>query len=190
MKKLYYLFCLVAISLSACEFNTTEPGPRGPQGLPGEDGLDGLDGEEAYVFEYQDIDFTSPEFQLYLELPSDFTMLETDKMLIYFLWDYLEDTDQDVWRLLPQTVYTDFGPLTYNYDFTTTEASVFLEGYFDSGFTLQDLNADYTDGWIARVVVIPAQYGNRTTGVDYNNYEEVISHFGINPEPVVVKKAE
>ena len=151
------------------------PGPVGPQGPPGLDGLDGLngkDGEEAYTFEFQTT-FSSPEFSTIFEFPSDFTVLDSDVILVYALWG--SENDLDIWRLLPQTVLTDDGTLIYNSDFTTSDVSVFLESDFD----LNILGPNFTDDWIMRVVVIPAQFQNGRVANDYSNFYQVLENHGI-----------
>lgn len=173
MKKIIY--SLLAIGLfTQCINNEGPIGPPGPAGFDGLDGLDGMDGQEAYVFEYN-VSFTAPEYSAFLNLPNTFTMLETDVMLIYFLWEVGED-GTEVWRQLPQTLYLTEGILAYNYDFTQVDASIFLDGTvnFDA------LTAAYTDDWIARVVVVPGQFGGRTS-LDYSDYDQVKEVFDLPP---------
>lgn len=172
MKKLYHTIGLVLISLLiSCE------GPQGRQGIPGADGLDGLDGldgEEAYVFEYI-FSFTSPEYSALLELPTDFEMLDSDVMLVYLLWEITDD-NTEIWRALPQTLYLESGILSYNYDFTRFDAQVFMDGTVN----LDGLGADFTDNWIARLVVVPSQFGGRTT-LDYSNYDQMNEFYDFPP---------
>ncbi|MEO1254127.1 MAG: hypothetical protein AAFY41_04445, partial [Bacteroidota bacterium] len=139
MKRLVIPF-LIAFSIFACE---------GPSGPPGPAGLEGLPGEESFVFEYE-FSFTAPDYSTLLELPSDFNMLESDVMLVYFLWEVTEE-NIEVWRAIPQTLYLTDGILEYNFDWTRFDASVFLDGTIN----LDMLGADFTDNWIARVVVVP-----------------------------------
>ena len=154
-------------------------GPPGPQGLDGFDGRDGLDGEEAYVFEFVEVNFIAPDYSALLSLPNNFTALETDMVLVDLLWG--DDNGEDIWRLLPQTLITDFGLLQYNFDFTRFDAVAFL----DADFPLSQLGADFTDNWVARVVVVPGQWGGRVD-VDHSNYEEVIKYYGIESTPTQV----
>ncbi|WP_370087480.1 hypothetical protein [Ekhidna sp.] len=160
------IFCL--IGLSGCYFGD---GPRGPRGYDGRDGIDGANGEESYVFEYE-FSFTAPDYSQLLLLPDDFTMFDSDAMLVYFLWEVTED-DIEVWRALPQTLYFEDGALSYNYDYTKLDARVFLDGTVN----LDGLGAAYTDNWIARVVVVPAQFSGR---IDYSDYEAVKAYFNLS----------
>ncbi len=168
MKRLHILLVLIGIGFSGCYFGD---GPRGPRGYDGRDGIDGVNGEESYVFEYE-FSFTSPDYRQLLLLPDDFTMLDSDVMLVYFLWEVTEN-ETEVWRALPQTLYFEDGILEYNYDFTKFDASVFLGGTVN----LDGLGATWTDNWIARVVVVPAQFGGR---IDYSDYEAVKEYFNLS----------
>lgn len=177
MKKLYILTLVLGSVLSGCIRSDNIPGPTGP---PGRDGLDGLDGEEGYVFEYE-FSFTAPDYSVLLNLPDDFTMLESDVMLVYFLWA-IED-GVEIWRALPQTLYTTEGILEYNFDFTRFDASVFLDGTVN----LDLLGADYTDNWIARIVVVPAQFEGGRTSIDYSDYNQVRDYFNLSPSKLATR---
>lgn len=172
MKGLYTLLIFSSIALSGCYFGD---GPRGPRGYDGRDGIDGVDGEESYVFEYE-FSFTAPDYSQLLLLPNDFAMLDSDVMLVYFLWG-VED-GVEIWRALPQTLYFTDGLLEYNYDFTKFDARVFLDGTVN----LDGLGADLTDNWIARVVVVPAQFHGR---IDYSDYNAVKEFFDLSDSKLV-----
>lgn len=167
MKRLLTIF-LLALGVSSCYY---EPAPIV---YYGEDGIDGVDGEESFVFEYE-LSFTAPDYQVLLTLPDDFNMLDSDVMLVFFLWEVAED-GTEIWRSLPQTLYFQDGILAYNYDFTKFDVNVFLDG----SVNLDLLGANWTDNWIARVVVVPAQYANARGGIDYANYDEVKAFFNLS----------
>jgi len=137
-------------------------GPQGPAGAPGEIG---------YVFEYSDIDFNAPDFEVLLPFPADFQVLNTDAVLVYLLWDVIDvdGVDTDVWRLVPQTLLTDLGILQYNYDYTVLDTRLFLDAEFDL-LNLDDLD---TQDWIARVVVLPASFLEGGRMEKSPTYEEV-----------------
>lgn len=176
MKKIYLLILLAGSALFGCQ----EPIP-GPPGIPGRDGIDGLDGEEGYVFEYE-FSFTAPDYSVLLNLPGDFQMLDSDVMLIYLLWEVTED-GLEIWRAMPQTLYFSDGVLAYNYDFTKYDASVFLDGTVN----LDGLGAAYTDNWIARIVIVPAQFGSGRTAIDYSDYDAVKAFFDLSPSKLATK---
>lgn len=169
MKNLYLLLLSVVV-LFSCE---NAPGPQGIPGRDGYNGLDGVNGEESFVFDYE-LSFTAPAYDVLLELPSDFNMLDSDVMLIYFLWKV--DNGVEIWRSLPQTLFFQEGILQYNFDFTKFDATVFLDGTIN----LDILGAEYTDNWIARVVVVPGQFGGRTD-IDYSDYNQVKELFDLSP---------
>ncbi|RUA30591.1 MAG: collagen-like protein [Bacteroidetes bacterium] len=190
MKNLFnFLLVISIVFLGSCTFNGQDgaPGPRGPQGPQGPAGQDGMDGQEAFVFEYADLTFSAANgYSQLLEFPGDFQMLESDKVLVYFLYDYIEADDLDVWRALPQTEFTDFGTLVYNYDFTIFDVNLFLDANFD----LNLLGASYTDNWIARVVVVPGQFTNGRTEapVDYSDYNAVMEYYNLSDQNIIKLK--
>ncbi|MCV9385857.1 hypothetical protein [Reichenbachiella ulvae] len=168
MNKLSILSLLSAMILFSCQ------GPPGPTGRPGQDGLDGVNGEEGYTFEYI-LDFEGPDYAALLDLPVDFVMYDSDVMLVYLLWE-VEQDGTEIWRALPQTLYFQDGMLSYNYDFTKYNASIFLDGTV----ALNTLHSDWTHDWIARVVVVPAQFVNARTTIDFNNYNEVKEYLNLS----------
>lgn len=137
---------------------------------------DGIDYDTiSEVFEYTNVDFNSANgFGVYLDYP--YTIYNSDMVLVYHLYDNVNG--QDVWRLMPQTYYFNGGgELDYNFDFTTTEAFVFLDANFD----MNTLDASWTQNQIFRVVVVPANFGNRmATSLDYNDYNAVIKYYNID----------
>lgn len=180
MKKLYNYFQigLICSLLAACTIHSSGDGQVGPQGPRGADGQKGEPGEEAFVFEFENITFNlGNDYTQFLQFPSDFEMFPTDQVLVYFLWDYLPDEDVDVWRILPQTLFTVDGTLVYNYDHTTTDVKLFM----DANFNMNILGADYTDDWTVRAVVIPGKYGRSTesAAVDFNDYRSVLDYFNL-----------
>ena len=158
MKRLLSLFTVFALLLTACE---------GPEGPPGFDGLDGLDGEiiASSAFEIE-VDFNAANNFEYVEAYG-FEVLPSDVTLVYILWD--TDNGQDIWRLMPQTVYFDDGSnLVYNFDFTQDDVRFFLDGTTDFT-TLDDV---WTQGQVFRVVVVPA---DNIDGVDVSDINAVLS---------------
>lgn len=166
MKTYTTLAALVLLSLTSCIYDG-DVGPRGPEGPAGRDG------EEAYVFEYENVDFEAPAYDAFLEFPNTFQMLNSDMVLVYFLWDITDD-GTDVWRQVPQMVVTDYGLMQYNFDFTQFDVSLFL----DADFNLDLLGSTYTDNWIVRVVVVPGQFEGRTN-IDHSDYNAVKEAYGL-----------
>jgi hypothetical protein len=137
---------------------------------------DGIDYDTiSEVLEYTNVDFNPANgFGVYLNYP--YTIYNSDMVLVYHLYDVING--QDVWRLMPQTYYFNGGgELDYNFDFTTTEAFVFLDANFD----LNTLDASWTQNQIFRMVIIPANFGNRMAApVDFNDYKAVIEYYNLD----------
>lgn len=178
MKKLIP-FVLLLLVFAACEGPEGPVGPIGPRGPAGQDGVN----IESFVFEYA-FSFEAPEYSVLLAYPDGFEALESDVTLVYLLWGQTNE-GQDIWRALPQSIITNDGLLQYNYDFTTTDAVVFLSSEFDPGL----LTPADTDDWIARVVVIPGQFlsGGKMSNVDLTDYNAVAAAMEFADEPVQVK---
>lgn len=158
MKRLLPLFTVFALVFTSCE---------GPQGPPGFDGLDGLDGEiiASSAFEIV-IDFNTVNDFEYIEAYG-FNVLPSDVTLVYILWD--TQNGQDIWRLMPQTVYFDDDTnLVYNFDFTQDDVRFFLDGTTDFS-TLDDV---WTQDQIFRVVVVPA---DNVDGIDVSDINAVMN---------------
>lgn len=170
MKYLTLPIFILTLLLQGCYLEG--PGPEGPRGPRGFDGLDGVDGEEAFVFEYQ-FDFEYPDYRQLFLLPSTFQMLDSDVVLVYFLWEVTDD-GTEVWRSIPQSLITSEGLLQYNYDFTKFDVSVFMEAAFPPDI----LGSDFLDNWIARVVVVPGQFSSGRTSA-MMDYDEVKLYYNL-----------
>lgn len=176
-----YLFAFgIMVSLpflNGCTVNDSTPGP---QGLQGPQGPQGPAGESGFVFEYEGINFTAPEYSALLEYPNDFEGLDSDVALVYLLWGSEVENGQEVeiWRQLPQTVFTENGLLQYNFDFSKNSSLIFL----NAEFPLDLLTAIDTDDWVARVVVIPGDFWN-SGRVANMEYFELLEALGLEHKP-------
>jgi len=175
----------IIIPLIILLFGCNEQGPPGPEGPRGPQGPVGESGESGYVFEYENVSFTAPDYSVLLLYPDDFEGLASDVALVYFLWDVQDDngTPVEVWRPLPQDVFLDYGSfignLVYNYDHTLNDVRLFL----NADFSLDLLEPIDTDNWVVRVVVVPGEFwGGRLD--EYPSYEEVEEVFGLPEFPV------
>jgi hypothetical protein len=161
---------------------------EGIPGTPGRDGLDGQDGESLLgsVFEIEG-DFTSQnDYTLYFEFPNSIEVFESDVVLVYILWEQVEDNNGnllDVWRLLPQTVVLEEGVLQYNYDHTFADVQVFLEGTI----SFNSLLPAETDDQVFRIVVLPADYAI-SSALDVTDFNAVMKLLDIKPD--MVKKLD
>ena len=177
------LWGILVISLSACTTETI--GPPGPQGPEGPAGPTGAQGESAILFEYSNVDFTAPNYDVFLNYPDDFTGLESDVTLVYLLWE-VDENGLEIWRQLPQTIFTINGLLNYNFDFTTIDFHLFLSINFDASL----LDPQDTDDWIVRAVIVPGNFWGGRTSVDHSDYNAVKEAYGLPemPKHIVAKR--
>jgi hypothetical protein len=170
---------LLVFALTVLTSCVGEPGPPGP---PGEDG----DSFIGSVFEIEG-DFTSSnDYSLFFEFPNTIEVFESDVVLVYILWEIVEDNSGellDVWRLLPQTVVLDEGVLQYNYDYTFADVQVFLEGTID----FNTLLSEETDDQVFRIVVFPADFIAQK-GLDVSDYSMMMKSLGVKKD--LVQKIE
>lgn len=164
MNKILSFFLLIGlVAFQACE------GPEGPMGPEGEPGIVIV----GTTYEEQ-ISFTAAND--YMEIIGfDQKLVESDAVLVYRLSAI--DNGRDVWRLLPQTYFFDEGAvLSYNFDYTVDDFSIFLDSNFDPA----GLPADWRNDQIFRVIVIPSDFP--AGRVDYSNYEAVTKMLGITED--------
>ncbi|TLP81669.1 collagen-like protein [Maribacter sp. ACAM166] len=192
MKKLnLFLGVLVTLFLISCE------GPEGLPGLNGRDGFDGFDGEngengidaiQAQVFELDGVNFDyidADNLHETLITFSDFTNFETrkeDAVLVYRYDGPVEFEDgaiEDSWGLIPQNFFLEEGTIQYVYTHTLFDVQVFIDGNFD----LINLNPDFTDNQILRVVIIPGEFA-ATGKLDTSDFNAVLRHIGIDEENI------
>ncbi len=183
------IFAAVILVFSFACMDSTGPigpeGPRGPRGPQGNDGPKGDPGPEAVVFEYENVDFLPPGYNVILEFP-EYQALPSDVVLVYALWD-IEKVDGEVfevWRLLPQTTFPYDGTLVYNFNHTDVDIELFL----DANFNIRDsfLGPDELDDWVIRIVIVPGQFlsNGRTNGFnDFKDYHAVKEQFGLPDMP-------
>ena len=175
MKTILTIFSLgLLLTFSACKISND--GPIGPQGPQGPTGAQGESGEEAYVFEYEGVSFTGPEYEVVLPYADDFVALASDVTLVYLLWgtDEVDGETVEVWRLLPQSIITANGLLQYNFDFTIYDVKLFL----DAQFPLDDLTAQDTDNWVVRMVVVPSKFWNGRKD-STPSYQELVETYNL-----------
>jgi len=187
--KYLIFFAIIPFLYSSCVNETGPQGPEGPEGLQGPEGPQGAPGESGFVFEWENVNFTSPDYEVFLDYPENFEGLDSDVTLVYFLWDVQTDDNGDpldVWRQLPQTLLHDNGMLFYNFDHTRIDVRLFLAADFD----LSTLSAIDTDEWIVRVVIVPANYWNGRTDIDYSDYNAVKEAYGLREFKIHTKAVD
>ncbi|MFY0606082.1 MAG: collagen-like protein [Cyclobacteriaceae bacterium] len=160
----------ILVMLSSC-YSDTYVGPQGPAGPQGPIGPQGASGENAFVFEWTDINFTAPDYEVILPYPDNFEGYDSDVAIVYLLWDSYTNGNNEVvkvWRQLSQTVISEQGTLVYNFDFSKYDTRLFL----DAAFPRENLTANATDAWIARVVIVPGDFFN-SGRMDFSDYAQV-----------------
>ena len=106
-------------------------------------------------------------------------------ILIYILFDQTTDNfgnPLNIWRLLPQTLYSDFGEYQYNYDATRFDARIFLDGPALTNFAFLG-PADLNDQ-IFRVVILPVDFANDPT-LDITDYNSVMELGGLDESDII-----
>jgi len=168
------LIIVIIAGLSSCI--TDNVGPSGQMGPQGNDGPKGEKGDSGFVFEYEQISFTAPDYEAFLPFPDDFESLTSDVALVYLLWDVVEvdGVDTEVWRQIPQTILTNEGTLQYNFDFSLIDVRLFMDASFDMAL----LGARDTDDWVARVVIVPGDFWSSARlmpgEIQYNDLKEML----------------
>jgi len=171
MKKLALLFTLAIIFIS-CE------GPEGPRGF---------DGTNIVAQSFQvTVDFNSlNNYSNLVEYPNNIQVLDTDLTLIYILFDQVPANDGgtiDVWRLLPQTIFTDFGQFQYNFDATNSDAEIFLDA--PSSFNFNNLSPADLENQTFRVVILPVDIAQNPL-LDVTDYNSVVNIAGLGTQDII-----
>ena len=174
MKKIY-LLVLSIVALVACE---------GDQRPPGFDGFDGVD-LRAQSFQVT-LNFGAPDYSQRVFFPDDLPQLSLDEMALVYIRFAQEPDGQggliNVWRLLPQTLYSDFGEYQYNYDATFEDVRIFLDGPASTNFAFfgpADLNNQ-----VFRIVVLPIDLAN-DPNFDVTDYNSVMELGGITDSDII-----
>lgn len=154
-------------------------GCEGPKGDPGPEG--GSIDVTGTTFDIENVNFNAGnKFEYSLSYSAaKITVLESDAVLIYIHWNDVTSGGQTLkaFRLLPQTAYLNEGLLTYNYDQTKNDFSIFLDGTVN----LNTLADDWTKNQYFRVIVVPADFAARTSStLDYNDYNAVVKALNID----------
>ncbi|PQJ19079.1 MULTISPECIES: dihydrolipoamide dehydrogenase [Nonlabens] len=172
MKKII-LLVIAAVTFAACE---------GPQGPPGFDGLDGVN-VTAQSFEIT-TDFFAPDYAQLIPFPNNIQTFPDDMVLTYLLWDEVPGNNGgtvDVWRLLPQVLYTDFGEFQYNYDATNGDVELFIDA--PATTDLSQLAPADLQNQTFRIVILPVELAGT---VDVTNYQEVMSAAQLSTNDIIV----
>ncbi len=172
-KTILALSVFLALVLVSCE---------GPMGPPGSNGIPGTDGSlfEAAAFEItinMNLDTDLNRYEFVSQYPPDIELIPDDVVLMYRLEEV--NNGLNVWRQLPQPFFSDQGLLYYNFDFTQSNYSVFLEPEFDAA----TVDAGLVQEQVFRIVVIPAYLGT-SSKLDKSNIGAVLNALGMEENDV------
>ncbi|WP_405378053.1 dihydrolipoamide dehydrogenase [Nonlabens sp. Asnod3-A02] len=166
MKYITILFAL-AITLTSCNSN--------------DDFIDTDTDTIAQSFETRPVNFTAPDYEVVIQTPNNIDQFENDMTLVYRLFE-VDENAGDVWELLPQVLYTDFGEFQYNYDATTTDTRIFINS--PASTDLNQLSTEHLSNQIFRIVRIPV--GLFSSDLDINNYDAVMNAVGLDTQDIMV----
>lgn len=122
------------------------------------------------VFETTGSFSASNAYKLYFQFPNDVVVYDGDVVMVYILWGQT-DTNEDIWRPLPQSVFLIDGSFQYNFDYTLNDVQIYLEANFDKG----TLEPGDLENQTFRIAVIPAElYQNKSVDIqDFNSVMQI-----------------
>ncbi|MDO1500880.1 dihydrolipoamide dehydrogenase [Winogradskyella maritima] len=119
------------------------------------------------------VDLVAPNYEQTFSIPTNIELFETDMVLAYHLVGV--DADGfDIWRLLPDTVFTSTGEqFQYNFEHSFDLITLFIDApsTFDFNSLLQGDTLDQT----FRIVILPVDFIN-SNNIDATNFSEVMSY--------------
>lgn len=170
--KAFFLSLFVAALFVSCD--------EGPVGPPGPQGLDGVN-VVGQTFEFT-ADFAAPDYSAFFSFPNNVQVLNSDVVLAYILWEEAPANNGgviDVWRPLPQTVYTANSQFAYNYDWTQGDITTFIDAA--GNFDFNELTGTDLNNQVFRVVIVPSDF---VATVDTSNLSEVLSAAGLSTQGI------
>lgn len=191
MKRLIYFTMMIALIAAgaACEGPEGPEGEPGPQGAPGPQGPPGPAGtsQTGTVLDISQWNFNAEnEYQAGISFEDyGLEVAENDVVLVYILWNFIEEEEMPIWKPLPSMIMFEEGLFKYDFIYSFGFVSVFLEAEFD----LVELGTSWKEQQIFRIVVLPGEALNgRTTGssleLESQEYKEVIKTFKIDDSNV------
>lgn len=118
-------------------------------------------------------DLVAPNYEASFEIPLNIQLVESDMVLVYHLVG-VDNEGFDIWRLMPDTVYTNDGQeFQYNFEHNFDFVTVFIEG--PSTFDFNSLVPGDTLDQTFRIVVLPVDFFNSGI-VDITNMNDVMQY--------------
>lgn len=168
--RLLFGIASIGILLSAC-INTV-----GPQGPPGRDGEDGK--VEIYNGTFtinSEIDFG--EVDEYVSVASySWEILDEATVDEGLVLAYIRFSGNTAWQALPLSTPFENDVVVLRYGFDIDNFDLIIEGEVAGN---NDLNEELFDGDTIRVIAIPPSMMLKAKMIDYNNYEQVASLYGL-----------
>lgn len=162
MKKLMLLGLLITTGLfQSCTINDT-PAPVTNELL-------------AEVFEVKADFTTANNFRSFYDLKP--VIFESDVLLVYE-FSGTDKNGADIWKPLPQIYTFNEGIMQYNFDFTRSDFSIFMDANFDR----LKLNSTWRVGKTFRVVIVPGKFAK---GLDKNNLDRVMKGLNLTEQSVM-----
>ena len=128
------------------------------------------------VYDLRNVNFDLDGSQYYIKRNFTQPLYDSDVVLIYR--QASTSNGNPVWELIPRTYYVNEGEVDYTFDFTKNDVQLYVEATFNLA------NSSYIRNQTFRVVVIPANYGKSANAVNFENYNDVITHYNINDKNV------
>jgi len=128
------------------------------------------------VYDLRNVNFDLDGSQYYIKRNFTQPLYDSDVVLIYR--QATTSNGNPVWELIPRTYYVNEGEVDYTFDFTKNDVQLYVEATFNLA------NSSYIRNQTFRVVVIPANYGKSANAVNFENYNDVITHYNINDKNV------
>lgn len=159
--------------LSSC---ISAVGPEGPAGR------DGRDGDDGYVEIY------SGTFEIDADV--DFGIVDDFVSVASYSWEILDELTVDeglvmaylrfegtnAWHSLPLSTPFENDVVVLRYSFDIDNFELIVEGEVAGN---NEINEDLFDGDTIRVIAIPPALMLKQKGIDYHNYEQVVSLYNI-----------
>ena len=171
MKNAYLiLFLIIGITLTACI-----EGPTGPRGYDGRDGEDGeVEIYSSTVTISQNDFYDENEYVAVAEYGWD--LLDESTVDEGVVLGYLRFEGTTAWHVLPLSTPFENDIVVLRYLFDIDSFNLITEGEVAGN---NGINVELFDGDVLRVVAIPPSQVYKAKGLDYSNYEQVATLYGL-----------
>lgn len=116
------------------------------------------------------------------EISQLITIGSTDVVLVYRQSG--SSNGSPIWQQIPRTLFLTEGELDYDFDFTKDDVLIKAGGTIDFAAQTNAFRDSYLNNQRFRIVLVPAsQYQNKSTNLDYSDYNSVIKFYNIPDRP-------